>query len=217
MKKATHSGHCQLCGNLQKMPNNRLSKHGYTVEHGYFSGVCRGAGHLAFETSFALVLDEIANAEAALKELRAEQEKLRTEIDADTRMWVHTFVPAGTAGRKRSGYIWEHVTLTAAFNDRRSVDYRYVQFGGKIVDHMRSGFHGVQPWEAKDATLEEMRRMTVLKYNNTFADWREHQVDSLVRYIAWHRSRIVGWTEKPLLPVETPDDKAGFVPKIAPY
>lgn len=47
--KATHFGTCQICGNRQKAPDGLLSLHGYTVEHGWFSGTCHGARELPFE------------------------------------------------------------------------------------------------------------------------------------------------------------------------
>jgi hypothetical protein len=48
-KKATHRGTCQCCGRLQKLPGGLLSKHGYTVDWGYFNGVCWGAHHQPLE------------------------------------------------------------------------------------------------------------------------------------------------------------------------
>lgn len=50
-KQATHRGECQMCGRMQKLPGGKLAKHGYTTRWGFFSGVCRGAGHLPYEQS----------------------------------------------------------------------------------------------------------------------------------------------------------------------
>lgn len=47
--KSSHLGECQICGSRQCLPNGRLAKHGYSVEWGFFSGVCHGAGYLPFE------------------------------------------------------------------------------------------------------------------------------------------------------------------------
>lgn len=44
----TLRGHCPCCGNLQAVPRG-ISKHGYTVEHGWFQGVCAGEGHRPIE------------------------------------------------------------------------------------------------------------------------------------------------------------------------
>ena len=53
--KATHNGHCQCCGRLQALPNGTLSKHGYTVDWGYFNGVCAGENNAPLETSRELL------------------------------------------------------------------------------------------------------------------------------------------------------------------
>lgn len=41
--KATHCGNCQVCGRLQHVMPDGMANHGYTVEFGYFSGICRGS------------------------------------------------------------------------------------------------------------------------------------------------------------------------------
>lgn len=50
-------GNCQVCGRLQAA-DPRLSKHGYTVENGWFNGVCPGAGFDPIQASRGL-LDRI--------------------------------------------------------------------------------------------------------------------------------------------------------------
>jgi len=56
-KKSTHThrAHCQGCGAVQAVDNTTkmLAKHGYTVEHNYFQGVCAGAGYAPVELSRA--------------------------------------------------------------------------------------------------------------------------------------------------------------------
>lgn len=51
--KATHNGTCQCCGNSQAV-NPFLAKHGYTVDFGFFNGVCMGADHAPLEESRVL-------------------------------------------------------------------------------------------------------------------------------------------------------------------
>lgn len=41
-------GHCQMCGRLHAA-NPLMAKHGYNVEHGWFQGVCPGAGYMPLE------------------------------------------------------------------------------------------------------------------------------------------------------------------------
>lgn len=59
-------GNCQLCGRDQAVNSNRMAQHGYTVDHGYFNGVCHGHKHapLQVERSFAdkVIADVAADA-----------------------------------------------------------------------------------------------------------------------------------------------------------
>lgn len=42
-------GHCQACGRLQTVTKGKIAKHGYTVEDGFFDGVCSGSGFAPME------------------------------------------------------------------------------------------------------------------------------------------------------------------------
>lgn len=57
--KATHQGQCQICSRIQKLPNTRLSQHGYTVEFSFFEGVCPGSKSLPYELSCDLIKQQI--------------------------------------------------------------------------------------------------------------------------------------------------------------
>ncbi len=52
-RKHTHRGTCQACGAVQAVDNSTrlMAKHGYTVDWGFFSGVCSGAGEQPMEES----------------------------------------------------------------------------------------------------------------------------------------------------------------------
>lgn len=68
MSKIQLRGHCPHCGNEQavlKGGKGGMSQHGYTVDFGYFHGVCRGNGKRPMEFD------------------RAETEKVVAEINAD--------------------------------------------------------------------------------------------------------------------------------------
>jgi hypothetical protein len=55
MSKTQTRGNCQLCGRQHAYLRGSVAQHGYTVEHGYFEGVCRGHQHkpLQLERTFA--------------------------------------------------------------------------------------------------------------------------------------------------------------------
>ena len=44
-------GICQCCGREQAIVNGRMAKHGYTVECGWFSGVCSGKNFVPMQVS----------------------------------------------------------------------------------------------------------------------------------------------------------------------
>lgn len=64
--KATHSGHCQICGAEQKLPVGVLAKHGYTTKWGFFSGTCAGSGYQPFEQATDRILAAIERTEQAV-------------------------------------------------------------------------------------------------------------------------------------------------------
>lgn len=67
--KATHKGTCQICERGQKLPNNILAKHGYTVaQYGWFVGTCRGAEYLPFERDCSILKEEIKHVQSYIKD-----------------------------------------------------------------------------------------------------------------------------------------------------
>jgi hypothetical protein len=217
MKNAsTHKGHCQLCGRLQKLPKNVLSLHGYTVAHGYFSGVCRGAHGKPFEESTDLIEAEVVHAQSALAHLEAFQHKLRTDIDGETLMYVSTYVK-DLHGYGKSGYVQEQVVLTAVLDAPEAdgwqrIHYSFEDCNKLSGDHYNKGFKGVEPYEMKGATCEELRRATVLKYNALHADYLEREAKQLRAYISWQTERVRTWKPAPLVPNDVKRDKLGFDP-----
>ncbi len=62
MSKHTHRGTCQACGSVQAVSNagGRIAKHGYTVDYGFFSGICAGSGCQSVERDLTK-LDSVCN------------------------------------------------------------------------------------------------------------------------------------------------------------
>lgn len=62
----THRGHCQACGRVQAVDNDRtlIAKHGYSVERGYFHGVCAGSDHKPLELERSLTDTHAAGCDA---------------------------------------------------------------------------------------------------------------------------------------------------------
>jgi hypothetical protein len=59
-RKHTHRGSCQACGRVQAhQANGLIAKHGYTVDWGFFNGICAGADRKPLEVDKTLTLQII--------------------------------------------------------------------------------------------------------------------------------------------------------------
>jgi hypothetical protein len=81
--KATHSGTCQVCGRLQKLPGNHLSLHGYTKQWGFFSGTCPGAHYKPFEQAYDRIEHAITRTKIQIENLQAEVTRLQGPIESN--------------------------------------------------------------------------------------------------------------------------------------
>lgn len=73
----THRGHCQLCGAVQALHTGKgiVAKHGYTIEGGYFQGVCPGSDQMNLHVTRELADAEIVRARrAAFKAIKLAQD-----------------------------------------------------------------------------------------------------------------------------------------------
>jgi hypothetical protein len=68
-------GNCQCCGRQQAVKNGSMAKHGYTVDHGWFNGVCFGERYAPMQVSRTHTDKIIADITAEIPELlkKAEQ------------------------------------------------------------------------------------------------------------------------------------------------
>jgi hypothetical protein len=71
-------GNCQCCGRQQAVVNGRMSKHGYTVKEGWFSGICSGRNYAPIQVSRTTTDKIIAEISAEIPELIAKAEKVKS-------------------------------------------------------------------------------------------------------------------------------------------
>lgn len=205
---STHSGHCQACGSLQKLPGGLLSLHGYKVTYGFFSGTCQGSKEQPIETSCNLIKRFITKAQASLVALEAFQAKLRQPATT-ARAWVRNY-EGRVYGRNK--HVWIEVELRA---DDLEKGGRTLRFG-----YVANGTNGSvnQVHEIPDYTYGKQTLLDLAtKENTTYAAWLEHEADSLRRYIAWQKNRVATWKPAPLLPHDAKDKASAFKPTEAKY
>jgi len=180
MKKATHKGHCQVCGNEQKLPNGVLSQHGYTVQWNMFQGVCWGAGKLPFEKDISLI-------EGAIERATAERDRLEALANAEaanddpTHIWIHDYQSARFRNDPLGGYFWRLAT-------DEEVRMNQEHGGAYLVYRSKLG---------------RISRSTATRESNK-KQYIEHvraQANRFAAYIVWQRERIANWKPTELKPV----------------
>lgn len=198
-RSATHAGHCQVCGSLQLLPAGRLSKHGYTVALGFFSGTCYGSNELPFEKDKSLVERSIADAGAQRVRIEAEIVELLKPVDGAT-AWAYCYRPATfERGKRHSSYEWHRVELT--LTTRTSGEHTFTDI--TFVNPIRS---------AGERALQTLGRdYSVAGYPKTIADaalamnarrveFLRGQLKSIASYIAHQRDRIKNWAPTETMP-----------------
>lgn len=76
--KTQTRGHCQCCGNQQAVVSSLMSKHGYTVDNGWFNGVCSGRNHVPLQVSREHTDSIVAQVRAEVPELIAKADKVKS-------------------------------------------------------------------------------------------------------------------------------------------
>lgn len=215
--KATHSGHCQACGHLQKLPKGKLSKHGYNVAYGFFSGICAGAAHLPYEQSCELIKRFIASAEQDLDRVLETQAQLRSRA-TEPKAWVRIY--ERNAGRGRGEYRWRLREVTqesSATGHFEFFHYAPTEGADGIERNPRNReISAPSGYWAKGTDILDACTHANAKY----AGWMEFEVLSLRRYIAWQTDRVTGWKLAELTPVPAEglkDDGQGFMPEEPAY
>jgi len=202
MAKATHTGTCQICGCNQKLPNGRLSKHGYTTQWGFFSGVCSGASHLPFEQSTNLIEDIVATVKRSVVHLKSQRAELlemtdfcKVQIKFHNRRVGTTeyhWVSAPAETMSISG--WSGSELKSSYTEARPYGYSTETFKCAYIytGRERDGDYENRP------TLEELIKRANAEYVKSVID---RDIAQMENYIEWQEKRLAEWVEKPLTPV----------------
>jgi len=202
MAKATHSGTCQICGCHQKLPNGKLSKHGYTTRWGFFEGVCDGAHHLPFEQSTDLIEDMIVMVKAKIASLQDFKARTLAMTDAcmvqikwhDRRMgkshyrWVEAPIDTMSIGG------WGVTELESSYTEEHYMHYSKETFKCAYIHTGRTQ----EDDYIQRPDLEELVKRANAEYVKAVTDRR---LTEMADYITWQEKRVAEWVEQPLTPV----------------
>lgn len=194
--KAEFQGECQVCGRTQKLPNGKLSNHGYMKRWGFFEGVCWGAKHLPFEQSKALVDEAIARVEKDKAELEEEAERRGKSVDPNDVVCscYVDFLGRWSGYKEINGKIEQRVA--AVIEGREIFNYFFV------------GVYANRPVEQRiDCYGPPYGMAGVIKHlNEQEAQRIRRRIEQLQSYLSWQRQRVKDWEKKPLKKVLSPVD-----------
>jgi len=200
MSKATHNGECQLCGRQQKLPSDVLSKHGYTVEWGFFNGTCPGSGHKSFELSCDLIDGRLKDIRLAIETEKELCEKLLNDPVNPEKVMIHFYQEGGYQRGQRSGYVWQESKLRKLETPIRGSYFQALQ-----PKYWKEDEH----WESiptngmYNATIEDVAKDQTKKYVEAR---RKGYLADLERYEKWLSQRKQSWVLKPLKAIVQPTD-----------
>lgn len=132
-------GNCQCCGRQQAVVGGLMSKHGYTVKEGWFSGVCFGRNYQPIQVSRTMTDKIIADISAEIPELIAKAEKVKSgEINPTTiklRFNKET-IPFDQGDRRQQSEA--RTSLEWAYRNRARAGQDFVKTMTEVADK----FHG---------------------------------------------------------------------------
>lgn len=102
-------GNCQCCGREQAVVSGLMSKHGYTVQNGWFSGVCSGNHFQPMQFSRVETDQIVSDIRTEIPKLLALADQyesgallpefvMKKVLDTNLRKWVEVKVPFAEAG-----------------------------------------------------------------------------------------------------------------------
>ena len=192
MKKATHEGTCQVCGKLHKLPHG-LSVHGYTVDFGFFSGVCRGSYGKPFEKSHDLISKSITDAKNLIEEHKTAIQELST---APKVIWKRQY---NWKGQPWSKYNFKVVEVE---EENSVIGGDYIK---PVVEEskFRSEAETLKLHSLKNIYINRKSANEVLvEKNRERVFFLKREITKLEEYINWQNKRIENWEEKDLTPIQ---------------
>ena len=164
----THKGHCQVCGNMQAVDNshNGLAKHGYTVDWGFFDGICEGTDELPIQLDRTL-------ADKTIISLNAHIAQNESDIES-----INDWFPKYVYGYKLNG---EFVNLPRIYDAFHTYDALFALKRSKY-DWNTSNYNSLleEGYETVELTFDEYKLASKdVQFEDTahsLQKWREGRV-----------------------------------------
>jgi len=141
MAKHTHKGTCQVCGN-QQAHRGTVAKHGYTVDWGFFNGVCAGSDALPLQ------LDTTLAERYVTKHIECAVELEQTAAAVESGTKVFTTLSFQRYDREQ----YKYVTKNFCKGDWVNAKYKNIKEYNAMSNYH---FYSNQPEELKAILLKE--------------------------------------------------------------
>lgn len=178
---ATHNGTCQACGREHALTKRGLAKHGYTVDWGYFNGVCSGSDKapLELDTSYNEKMVEMLVERAATLEAKADGEieaapytahrRNRYTGKTEAQQWMMT-LEAWVAFNNDAPYAaneWHR--MVSYYRDALRYEAKNLREHADLLVDLRAKVHG-QPLKARASeTVSPPKREYFKSYREAYA------------------------------------------------
>lgn len=166
-----------MCGCLQKLPGNVLSKHGYTKRWGFFEGTCPGAHYRPFEQAFDRVQVAIDRTKEQIADLRDQQAQLRGPIETNLAPF-----------RSYLGGYYESTVTVSLFNGAIRLTEKNSK--GEEAHHWGNQYGCRGTIEQAIRHLRDSRITRI-----------ETDIQRRIGYVQWQEKRIAEWKPGELQPV----------------
>lgn len=176
-------GNCQLCGRQQAAGFGAVAKHGYRVDHGYFSGVCHGHDHAPVQEDRTYLDKVVADISSDIIVFNVKIDGLKS--GAVTPCSCQTYERKANPVTKRMEYVYIPFSTAEKFQQKQAVESAIYSLQSKIragqqhIDMLlkiATEFHGkdlikvVKPVAAPRIEIGEVRRQNNATYTVTRVD-----------------------------------------------
>ena len=179
---ATHKGNCQICGKQFKVNGDRVSKHGYKVDHGMHLGQCPGAEHKAIQVDCDIAIDTET---WAIEQIKKVSDRM-AEFDHMEDEMAPVFIRDGFIGGKPYGH-WEDCKIKIAnrnqifFQRENQEEWNLFQRGMVVAVDL-------------DRAVEKVRQYRKMEFSN--------QIRSLTALREHCAETVRTWKPAPLIPIK---------------
>nr|NIO82543.1 hypothetical protein [Candidatus Aminicenantes bacterium]NIT24448.1 hypothetical protein [Candidatus Aminicenantes bacterium] len=182
-RKSTHSGHCQLCGCIQKLPGGLMANHGYRVDknYGFFAGACRGSRYLPFEQSTNLIEDAIQRQEKEITNTTKYIQNLQESKDND-KAWLRLY------DRKIYKYYWVYAPIIW-----KKKTYSNSSWFAPYSIHKDTKEEFAVSTSASLPRTEEGKLEFIKSLNLPRINELKRQIKSAEEYVTWQKGRLETW------------------------